>query len=339
MRASVIGLLPLPRRSESSSTRAPADQGRGRGSPGARPRPSRRLVGALAKRACRPPTARPGRRPAQAVFLAAEHQRRGLHLDSLDETEILALTVAAEAARAALHATPLQAPLASAFRALLEAAHEAGDGLGTLTFDPDDEPTHWHFGSHVTPPDPAVFAPVRQAITDGLRIRIDYTDKRGRFSPGREVSPLGFGLVRGSWLLATYCHVRQALRDFALPSVSHVHVLSGAVHVPSGFELADHFAPRFGALAGGEPVAVRLRISADRAVHFQRRRYHPSQVLAEQPDGSFLATYTVPGGEALDEVRAFVASWGPHVTVEHPPALADRLADDARQTAAAYLEP
>ena len=41
--------------------------------------------------------------------------------------------------------------------------------------------------------------------------------------------------------------------------------------------------------------------------------------------------------EALDEVRAFVASWGPHVVVEHPPALAARLAGDARQTAAAYL--
>ena len=249
------------------------------------PRSVTRLVGAL-RQAGVPVADEPdpadGRR--KRFFLAAEHQRRGLHLDSLDETEILALTVAAEAARAALHATPLQAPLASAFRALLEAAHEAGDGLGTLTFDPDDEPTHWHFGSHVTPPDPAVFAPVRQAITDGLRIRIDYTDKRGRFSPGREVSPLGFGLVRGSWLLVTYCHVRQALRDFALPSVSHVHVLSGAVHVPR--VLAGRLF-RAAVRGTGRRRARRGAAAdpADRAVYFQRRRYHPSQALAEQPDG------------------------------------------------------
>ena len=275
-----------------------------------------------------------GRR--KRFFLADEHQRRGLRLDALDEAEILALTVAAEAARAALRGTTLQDPLASAFRALLGAAREAGGGVGTLTFDPDDEPAHWHFGDPVTPPDPAVFAPLRRALTDRRRVRIDYADTRGRRTDGREVSPLGFGLVRGAWLLVAYCHLRRALRDFALPSVSHVCPLDRAVHAPDGFDLDAHFAPRFGALAGEDTVAVRLRVSADRAVHFRRRRYHPSQALAERPDGSLTATYAVPGGVALDEVRAFVASWGPSVTVEAPAELAGRLAEDARAVAAAY---
>ena len=275
-----------------------------------------------------------GRR--KRFFLADEDQRRGLRLDALSEAEILALTVAAEAARSALRETPLGEPMASAFQAILDAAREAGDGLGTVTFDPDDEPDHWHFGGAATPPHPAVFASLRRAITDGRRVRVDYTDKRGTRTDGREISPLGFGLVRGAWQLAAWCHLRRALRDFALAAVSHVAVTGAAAHAPDGFDLQAHFAARFGALAGGEPVEVRLRVSADRAVHFRRRRYHPSQRLAEQPDGSLVATYRVPGGDALDEVRAFVASWGPHVVAEAPPALVGRLAEDARQSAEAY---
>ncbi len=275
-----------------------------------------------------------GRR--KRFFLADEHQRRGLRLDTLDESEVLALTVAAEAARAALDGTPLGRPLRSAFQALLDAAREVGDGVGPVTFDPDDEPAHWHFGGAITPPDPATFTPLRRAVTDGRRVRIDYTDKHGTRTAGREVSPLGFGLVRGAWLLATYCHLRRDLRDFALSSVSHVHVLTAGFHVPDGFDLAAHFAPRFGALAGGEPVKVDLWVSSARAVHFRRRRYHPSQQITERSDGSLDVTYRVPGGEALDEVRAFVASWGPHVAVRAPTALARRLREDALRTQMLY---
>ncbi|MEM1115557.1 MAG: WYL domain-containing protein [Bacteroidota bacterium] len=269
-------------------------------------------------------------------YLDPEHQRRGLHLDTLDEGEVLALTVAAEAARSALRGTPLQAPLDRAFVALLDAIDEANDGDGVFSFDPEAEPNHWHFGGHAQLPDPGVFTALRRAASGGVRVRIDYTDAKGAFSPGRTVSPLGFGRVRGGWVLVAYCHERDALREFALPSVSHVATLTEAVHQPHGFSLRRYFAQRFGALEGGEPVEVRLWVSPERAVYFQRRRYHPSQALTEAEDGGLTVAYRVPGGAALDEVRAFVASWGPHVVVEAPEALADMLAADARATAMAY---
>ena len=268
--------------------------------------------------------------------LDPEHQRRGLHLDTLDEAEILALTVAAEAARSALRGTPLQAPMDRAFVALLDAAGQAQDGDGVFSFDPEAEPEHWHFGGHAQLPDIAVFAALRRAASQGLRARIDYTDAKGRRSDGRMVSPLGFGRVRGGWGLVAYCHVREALREFALPAVAHVAPLSEPAHRPDGFSLRRYFARRFGALEGGAPVEVRLRVAPERAVYFQRRRYHPSQTVAEGEGGGLLVTYRVPGGDALDEVRAFVASWGPHVVAEAPRELAERLAEDARQTAAAY---
>ena len=275
-----------------------------------------------------------GRR--KRFFLDAEHQRRGLHLDELDESEVLALTVAAEAARAALRGTPLAAPLDRAFVALLDAAGGAGDGEGVFSFDPEAEPDRWHFGGHAQLPAPDVFTALRRAVSKGFRVRIDYTDAKGQRSDGRLVSPLGFGRVRGGWVLVAYCHLRRALREFALPAVSHVAPLSDSARRPDGFSLRRYFARRFGALEGGAAVEVRLRVAPTRAVYFERRRYHPSQAVQRRPDGALAVTYSVPGGEALDEVRAFVASWGPHVVVEAPAELAERLAEDARTTAAAY---
>ena len=278
----------------------------------------------------------PAERRRKRFFLADEHQRRGLHLDGLDEAEILALTVAAESARTALKGTPLAAPLDRAFGALLDAAGGADGGDGVFSFDPEAEPEQWHFGGHAQTPDPDVFSALRRAASAARRVRIDYTDAKGAFSPGREVSPLGFGRVRGGWVLVAYCHVRRGLRDFALPAVSHVAPLSAAAHRPEGFSLRIHFRRRFGALDGSAPVEVRLRVAPERAVHFRRRRYHPSQTLAEHADGALTATYRVPGGAALDEVRAFVASWGRSVTVEAPAELAVRVAEDARAVVVAY---
>lgn len=280
-----------------------------------------------------------GRR--KRFFIPDEHQRRGLRLDALDEAQLLALTVAAEAARTALADTPLAGPLDTAFAALLQAAAGADDGQGIFSFEPDDEPQHWHFGAATTArtPDPVAFAALRRASARALRVRIDYIDAEEKRTRGRELSPLGLAHVRGAWRLVAYCHLREALRDFYVGDVSHVAELSTAAHSPPGFNLDAHLGAQFGGLAGADLVEVRLHVAPTRAAAFRRRRYHPSQTLAPNSDGSLTAHYLAPGGDALDAVRAFVASWGLHVIAEHPPELVRRLADDALKSTQAYHGP
>jgi predicted DNA-binding transcriptional regulator YafY len=303
---------------------------------GLSPRTITRLVGAL--REARVPIQEEKDGRAKRFFLADEHQRRGLRLDSFDEAMALALTVAAEAARPVLAGTPLEGALRRAERALLDAASGIEGGLGPASFDPEEEPARWHFGPAAAEAlDPETFTAVRRAITEGRQIRAEYLNKQGRRSPDRALSPLALGRVGGTWQLAAYCHERREVRNFNLTRLTNVRVLRRLAEPPEGFDARAHFTGRFGSLEGkGVPVEVRLRVSAARAVHFRARRYHPSQRLGERPDGALTAHYAVPGGDALDEVRAFVASWGPHVVVEAPPELAARLAADARATAAAY---
>jgi len=303
---------------------------------GRTPRTVTRLVAALRDAGIPVEEERDGR--AKRFFLADVHQRRGLCLDALDEAALLALTVAAEAGRQTLAGTPLAEPLAQAERVLIAAAAGTEGGLGPASFHPEEEPARWHFGPAAAEViDPEVFLSLRQAINEGRQVRADYLNKAGNRTFDRALSPLALGRVAGTWQLAAYCHSRRDLLNFNLTRLSNVRVLRRLADAPAGFHSAAHFGGRFASLEGrGAPVEVRLRVSSSRAVHFRSRRYHPSQVLEERPDGGLTATYTVPGGDALDEVRAFVASWGPHVVVEAPAELSERLASDAQATVAAY---
>ena len=273
----------------------------------------------------------------KAYALAPEHQRRTLTLDTLDEAALHALAVAAQASGAVLAGTPLAEPLARAFGALLDALHGVDGGHGPDSFEPDDEAALWSFGPLApSPTDPGVFAALALAVRQRRSVRVDYTNASGERRPSRKLDPLAVGVAQGTWLLAAWCHTRREVRDFSLARVSHVHPLSDGFAPPSGFDRRAHFAGRFGAIEGDAPVEVRLAVSADRATYFRTKRYHPSQTVEDRVGGGATVTFWVPGGDGLDAVRAFVASWGPYVVAEAPPALAARLADDARQTAAAY---
>ena len=277
---------------------------------------------------------------AKRFYLASEDQQRGLHLGELDEHALLALTVAVPAAQKALAGTSLEAPLERAFAHLLRALNGLDEAGELFSFDPEEQAAYWHFGSLAAePPNPETFAALRRAIGARQTIRVDYVNKKGERRFGRRMDPLALAPVRGAWQLAAYCHVHRAVRPFNPVRMANVRSLPGRYFDrPEGFDPKAYFAGLFGALQGEGTADVRLHVDKSRTVYFESKRYHPSQRVERQPDGSLRVRYRVPGGDALDEVRSFVASWGPHVLVLEPLELATRLAEDAAETARRYTE-
>jgi predicted DNA-binding transcriptional regulator YafY len=298
---------------------------------GCTPRHVQRLVEDL--RVAGVPVCSRRRGRAHEYFLEPEHQRRRVVLETLDEEALYVLTVAAQASRSVLAGTALEATLDRAFGTLLAAI---GDEE-VFSFEPDAQAETWHFRPLVSAPvDPEVFLAVKAAVTVGYRIRIDYRNGEGKRTFGRLIDPLALAPLEGTWQLAAYCHARQALRDFNLSRVTNVRALPGQTFVrPDDFDRDTHFAGRFRALAGSERFDVLLRVDADRAVYFETKRYHPSQSLAHRADGSLDVRFSVPN---LEDLRPFIASWGPHVQVLAPPELATRIAEDAAATARRYAD-
>ncbi len=273
---------------------------------------------------------------AKVFFIPVEHQRRRIQIEALDEEALRALTVSAEAARALLRGTPLADPLDRAFRTLLDAFGDED----VFSFEPDMENERWYFDGAAPPNSKLeVIRQLDRCIAEHRSARIDYTNGRGERSEHRKIDPLAFAPFPSGWQLAAYCHRRQAVRNFNPSRVERLRPCNGEsggdfFTPPPNFDVDDHFSGRFGALAGdGRLRSVRLRVAPEVAQYFKTKDYHSSQRIEKQPDGRLIITYQVT---QLKTMRSFVRSWGPNVIALAPPELAEKLAEDARQTARRY---
>lgn len=252
----------------------------------------------------------------------------------LTERQLLALVVAAQAARATLRPTPLAGFLSDAVGAL-RAAHPDP----AFTFEANAEPTRWHFSDAPSVPiDPDVFWTLRAAASNRQPVRIDYYSASSeRRSTGRKIDPLLIAERRGSWLCVAFCHERQAVLDFSMAAISAIRLCEGERFTPpASFDRATYFEGRFGAVAGAATHTVRLLVEADRAPYFRRKMYHPSQHIEDtRGDGRIVVRYAVDG---LAEIAAWVRSWGAAVKVIAPSALAAQIAEDAAAMRARYTE-
>jgi predicted DNA-binding transcriptional regulator YafY len=253
----------------------------------------------------------------------------------LTERQALAMAVAAEAGRAALKPTPLAEPLSAGFGKLLRRLDRAGG-----TYDLSRLRDQWHFGTEPAASafDAAVFDTLVDALNEGRPVRIAYESAHASDAPRtRTVSPLVMAAPGGSWRCVAYCHYREAPRDFTLSRIEDITLLTDrtAARPPDDFDPDLYFRERFGALSG-EPRVVRLRVEPGAARFFREKEYHPTQVIEdEQPDGRLVVSFEVAG---LEDMAAWVRSWGTDVTVLAPDELAEQIADEARRVVARYEE-
>ncbi|WP_263835166.1 helix-turn-helix transcriptional regulator [Salinibacter sp.] len=247
----------------------------------------------------------------------------------LKESELQALTVAASAAQATLHPTPFDNQLREAVRKLLQAAGT------TFSFEPEWQPEIWHFDTGASSNvNPEVFWAVVRAANRLETLSVDYhSASTGRLSERRSIDPLVIAEQAGSWLVAAYCHESQEVLDFSLPGIRAAEPTGEYFARPEGFDSEGHFEDRFYALRGEGHHEVVLKVEEEKAAYFRRKTYHPSQQVEDREEGGITVTFET---SSLDDVAAFIRSWGPGVRVLAPDKLAERIAAEARQVADAY---
>ncbi|MFI6486032.1 helix-turn-helix transcriptional regulator [Streptomyces sp. NPDC050564] len=74
------------------------------------------------------------------------------------------------------------------------------------------------------PPVPTVPGPVREALTAGRTLRLEYADVAGAVT-GRTVEPLGFLGGDDHWYLLAWCRLRSGVRCFRLDRIREAVVL------------------------------------------------------------------------------------------------------------------
>lgn len=167
------------------------------------------------------------------------------------------------------------------------------------------------------------------------RQRIDMTfwSRHSNQTTERQVSPQRLVFYRNNWYLDAWCHLRNAIRSFAVDGIRKASLLADkAKNVPEG-ELDDYLASAYGIFAGRAKGWAKLRFSPTAARWVAHEKWHSRQRGRYESDGSYLLE--VPYGDDR-ELLMDILKYGPDCRVLEPKELVARVSDQARKTAALY---
>jgi proteasome accessory factor B len=116
---------------------------------------------------------------------------------------------------------------------------------------------------------------------------------------------------------------REAIRTFKIERIRDVSLTPDPFPPPEAGVIEGMFGRAWDIIADQEPVEVVLRFSPSVATRVREARWHPSEVVAEEADGSLSWRATVAG---TIEIRLWILSWGADVEVVEPAALRDDVA-------------
>ena len=141
-----------------------------------------------------------------------------------------------------------------------------------------------------------------------------------------ELQPLGLVWHRHTLYLIAATADRSEPRHFKVDRVRDVEVLTATFIRPSDFDLNRHLEHSLGIYSADAPVQdVRLWFSADVARYVTEHRWHHSQQLEEQADGSLLVSLRLTG---FEELTSWLLSFGCHARALAPPLLVDAVRDE-----------
>jgi len=171
---------------------------------------------------------------------------------------------------------------------------------------------------------------ILKAIHDRKLIRLKYHSIWQGETSERTVEPYHLRF-HGKWYLAGYCLTRKDYRLFALPRIQSLELLK-QTFTPRDFQPAIVFGQSWGIIKG-KKTSVLLEFNAQTAPLIQETRWHPTQKLEPQKNGTLQMRLEVDG---IDELLWWVLSFGSTVTVLEPEELRKRAKEEAKAIAKKY---
>ncbi|NNJ92545.1 MAG: WYL domain-containing protein [Gammaproteobacteria bacterium] len=177
------------------------------------------------------------------------------------------------------------------------------------------------------------FQQVAGATIQRKKILIDYYNKGRDESESRTVSPQRLIHYRDNWYLDGWCHIREALRTFALDSVTKARILGENADEIEEQQLNDYFGSSYGIFSGKADKTAILVFSEKIARWVSREQWHPEQQGQFLDDGSF--EMKIPFGNPTELIMD-ILRYGPDVTVKAPDSLRKSVQQRLQQALQQY---
>jgi predicted DNA-binding transcriptional regulator YafY len=121
--------------------------------------------------------------------------------------------------------------------------------------------------------------------------------------------------------------LRKAIRIFALDRILDLKNTEDSFELMGDFVLEDYLSSALGIETGKETQEVCIRFDRHQARWVRERRWHHTQRIEPQADGSIILRITVAG---LGEVKRWVLGFGGHAEVLYPEELREKLVKEAK---------
>ena len=171
------------------------------------------------------------------------------------------------------------------------------------------------------------------------RVRILHKSFKDKELKYKKVDPYGLAYHDGSLYLFGFSHESQAIRQWKVDRISEAEELAETFEPPVDFNLAEHVSEGFGMLgifreSGDFPVQrVRIRFRSYFTRIIQEKRWHASQKITEEPDGSVILEMEL---SELRILKRWVMSFGRHAEVLEPTELREMVRKEIEMTLAQY---
>jgi len=177
---------------------------------------------------------------------------------------------------------------------------------------------------------PEVLENLREAIKACLKTRLHYRSRETGELSRQLVCPYGFLYGNRHYLVAYSLNPQvRRYRLFSLSNIERVEVTEWPYERREDFSLKDYAENSFGVFQE-EPFDVVWRFMPEVAADAREFRFHPTQIIDEEADGSVIVRFRA-GGEL--EMCWHLMTWGDAVEVIIPASLRKRLKATANMVA------
>lgn len=177
------------------------------------------------------------------------------------------------------------------------------------------------------------FDAVQKALDEKNSLDITYISMGSQQATKRVIDPYGLFCSKGVWYTLANCRLKKDIREFALDCIQNIRPTDKYYSIPNTFSMDDYFKTGWHIITYGQSVEVNLWFSRDVARWITRKKWHPSQKVTANKDGSIILKVMVSG---TMELKRWLFQWGPDCEVLSPPEFRKEVAKELKAAAGKY---
>jgi len=176
-----------------------------------------------------------------------------------------------------------------------------------------------------------------QIVTDALaqrrQLSIEYYGRANNRVTQRKISPQRLINYRDNWYLDAWCHLRGALRSFALDAIQSAQLIATHAKEISDTQLDEYYTTAYGIFSGEADKQAVLHFTSECARWVSNEQWHPNQQSRYLEDGSY--ELCIPYCNARELVMD-ILKYGADIKVIAPSELRQQIADHLQAAASLY---